>query len=448
MCSRFEKAWQEWQGGAAADPAAGPGRGRRRAAGRAAGGVAAAGTGLPPTSRRAAGAGGVPTALPRRGGVAAARVRRDGWSACRRERLPGRRRCRLPLPVRLSCPRQPARARFHDANRCRAVEAHCAGRREPPPAVEAMSAEESCLPGLEEMPEDQTAGIVPDSSRPWAAGGMGTVFQAQDVQLERLVALKVMKPALAADELGRRRFCAKPWPPRRSSTITSPPSTRRGRGPGHALPGHGVPGGREPGRPAQAGRGRLPRSPTSPATPGRPCPSPRCCGLPGRSPKGWRPPTHARADPPRHQAGQRLAGNHGVDPCPRVSTARGTPSSRWGKLPGAGRGRWLELPKRLSPSAVAFGRVEDPRFRPGVWRIERRHLTSDGHYFGHAGLHVAGAGQRRQDRCMQRCDLFSLGCVLYRMCTGRMAFAGFDLNRAFCWPSSRQQPNAASGAES
>ena len=38
------------------------------------------------------------------------------------------------------------------------------------------------------------------------AGGMGTVFEAEDVQLKRRVALKVMKPALAASRSSRQRF--------------------------------------------------------------------------------------------------------------------------------------------------------------------------------------------------------------------------------------------------
>jgi serine/threonine protein kinase/formylglycine-generating enzyme required for sulfatase activity len=37
-------------------------------------------------------------------------------------------------------------------------------------------------------------------------GGMGIVFQAEDVQLRRLVALKVMKPALADNAVNRQRF--------------------------------------------------------------------------------------------------------------------------------------------------------------------------------------------------------------------------------------------------
>jgi anti-sigma factor RsiW len=58
-------------------------------------------------------------------------------------------------------------------------------------------------------------------------GGMGVVFQAEAIDLQRPVALKVMLPEMASrGGAGARASCARPDSPRRSRAITSSRSTR------------------------------------------------------------------------------------------------------------------------------------------------------------------------------------------------------------------------------
>src|SRR5438874_3091754 len=59
------------------------------------------------------------------------------------------------------------------------------------------------------------------------AGGMAVVFRARDERLDRLVALKILGPALAADEDFRRRFIRE-W--RAAAAVDDP----------HIIPVHGA----------------------------------------------------------------------------------------------------------------------------------------------------------------------------------------------------------------
>ena len=107
-------------------------------------------------------------------------------------------------------------------------------------------------------------------------GGFGIVFRAFDDVLQRVVAVKVLAPQLAATSPARKRFLREA-----RSSAAGPARERRaglrGRGAAAAVPGDGV----HPRRDAAAA-----------ARPHRPARRrPRCCGSAGRSPRGWPPPT-------------------------------------------------------------------------------------------------------------------------------------------------------------
>jgi predicted Ser/Thr protein kinase len=195
-------------------------------------------------------------------------------------------------------------------------------------------------------------------------GGMGLVFQAVDTQLERPVALKIMRPQYSADPAARERFLreAKAAAAIRHDHIVTIYQVGEDRGtPFIAMEFlHGASLDRWLGR-------------------GRPLTVPQAVRL-----------TRETA------AGLAAAHAHGLvhrDIKP-------------GNL-------WLEAP---------HGRVKILDFGLARSAKDDVHLTVSGVIVGTPAYMAP-----EQARCLavdHRCDLFSLGCVLYRLCTGRLPFPG------------------------
>ncbi len=199
------------------------------------------------------------------------------------------------------------------------------------------------------------------------AGGMGVVFQAEDLHLERLVALKAMQPALASQPLARERFFREA---RAAAGLKHP----------HVVTIFQV--GEDRGVPFLAME-----------------------FLEGESLDG-RLKRQARLAVPEvlrigREMAQGLAAAHDKGLVHRdIKPAN----------------LWLEEPA---------GRVKLLDFGLARAQADQKHLTQSGMIVGTpAYLAPEQVGGQPVDH---RCDLFSLGCVLYRLCTGQMAFQGNDL---------------------
>jgi predicted Ser/Thr protein kinase len=212
-------------------------------------------------------------------------------------------------------------------------------------------------------------------------GGMGMVFQAEDVQLRRLTALKVMHPHIAVQEQARARFLREA---RAAAALKHD----------HVVTIYQV--GEERGVPFLAME-----------------------FLAGKSLEEWlRPDRQASIQETitiAKQIARGLAAAHGVGLIHRdIKPAN----------------LWLEAPR---------GRVKILDFglaRPTT--DESTALTQDGALVGTPAF--MAPEQARGEKLDPRCDLFSLGCVLYRMATGRLPFQGNTVYAALAAVASQTPP--------
>jgi WD40 repeat protein/serine/threonine protein kinase len=207
-------------------------------------------------------------------------------------------------------------------------------------------------------------------------GGMGMVFLAQDPQLERLVALKAMKPSLAASAQARQRFL-------REAKLTAAIEND------HIVAVHQV--GEDRGVPflvmpllqGESLADRLEREGTLPL---------------------------AEALDIARQAALGLAAAH----------ARGLihrdikPANLW-----------LEAQSGEPGASATGGRVKILDFGLARAVEGKGDLTQSGQLLGTPAY--MAPEQARGEAVDHRCDLFSLGSVLYRMCTGEKPFQGSDV---------------------
>ncbi len=198
------------------------------------------------------------------------------------------------------------------------------------------------------------------------AGGMGVVFQAEDPKLERKLAIKAMLPSLAASDSARKRFL------REAKTAAAIEHD-------HIVPilqvgeDRGVPFIAMPFLKGEPLDERLKRDSVLPV---------------------------AEVVRIGREAAEGLAAAHAVGLIHRdIKPAN----------------LWLEAPK---------GRVKILDFGLARAAADNSQLTQQGAIIGTPAYMAPeqGAGATVD----QRCDLFSLGCVLYRLCTGQMPFNGKD----------------------
>jgi serine/threonine protein kinase len=204
-------------------------------------------------------------------------------------------------------------------------------------------------------------------------GGMGIVFQAQDATLERLVALKVMKPQTSTSDVSRKRFNQEA---RAAASIQHDHIVTIY----HVGEDNGIPYLAMPFLQGESLENRLRRSSRLPV---------------------------AEILRIGREVAEGLAAAH----------ARGMihrdikPANIWLEDLGS------DIPPRVKILDFGLARVGGDQFQ---------HLTRTGVVMGTPG-YMAPEQARGLEGIDHRCDLFSLGCVLYHMATGREPFRGEDV---------------------
>src|SRR5262249_11640786 len=220
-------------------------------------------------------------------------------------------------------------------------------------------------------------------------GGMGIVVEAEDCQLKRKVALKVMRAGLASD-LNRRRFLRE---------AQAAAAIERG----HIVPICHV--GEDRGVPYLA----------MPFLKGQ---SLNDLLLPGHLPL-------AQTARIGRQIAQGLAAAHERGLIHRDIK----PSNIWletvGTVPAQGvTNVAIDIPADRAPPSTDY-RVKILDFGLARARDAESRLTQPGALMGTVGY--LAPEQATGGEIDPRADLFSLGCILYRMCTGRLPFPGPDI---------------------
>lgn len=216
-------------------------------------------------------------------------------------------------------------------------------------------------------------------------GGMGIVFMAEDTRLHRVVALKVMLPSIARKSLARDRFLREA---RATAAIEHD----------HIVTIYHV------------------------SEEDEPVPYLAMQFLRGMSLEDWLKAGKTLNVPQIMRIGKEIA-----------------------KALAAAHDRQL-IHRDIKPSnvwldAVNRGRVKILDFGLARPTNNETHLTQEGMILGSPAY--MSPEQARGENVDERCDLFSLGCVLYRLCAGRLPFIGMDAMSVLLEITSKEPPPLA-----